>query len=345
VDLDNSKQEKPTLVPLRLSAISDNTHYDIEAETLVGREVECTVSLDSPHISRYHAKIVISNNGAIIEDLNSSNGTFVNGRRIREKTVVSLGDEVRFDNLAFRLTSHESGLSDHTVMVSQITAPVSASAKAEQEKKVETPPQTLAEPVKEKKQEQEKPAAPQSEPSSFPPKPEVSEPPEEENTRILNSEQMRQAAVINEQLVSFKDNGSGPRLVATSAPIRGKVFPLAPNEAEWPLGRAHESQIRVPVKSISRHHVTLFKKNGLFSIRAEEDKKLLVNGQIANESLLKHNDHLQIGTIDFVFRLDESSAPNIQAENEVSTNNTVWILGACTFVFFIALIFIVLISG
>jgi pSer/pThr/pTyr-binding forkhead associated (FHA) protein len=341
VDLDNSKKEKPTLLPLRLSSASEDTHHDIEQETLVGREVECTISLDSPHVSRYHAKIVISNNGAIIEDLNSSNGTFVNGRRIREKTSISLGDEIRFDKLAFRLTSRDSGTSDQTVMVSKITPMPShaldPSPKEEVKKDEKAPPKPEVKPVP--------PAMPVE--KKFPPELPQDEQPEEERTRALSAEQIHQAAAINEQMANFKDSGSGPRLVATSAPIRGKIFQLDTQTAEdsWPLGRANESALRIPVKSISRHHATLFKKNGLFSIRAENDKELLINGRSTVESMLKHNDHLQLGTIDFVFRLDEPSIRIKQSKEEPESNNTAWILGGFTLFFFLILAYIVLASG
>lgn len=336
MDLENSKKEKPTLVPLRLSSTKEDSHHDIEQETLIGREVECTISLDSPHISRYHAKIAITNNGAIIEDLNSSNGTFVNGKRIREKTSISLGDEIRFDHISFRLTSRDSGSSDQTVLVSKITPAPSPAVTKAPEAKIEP---KKKEPVKE----------PENKAPQFPPKPPAPSQTqvEEEHTRTLSPEQIHQAAAINEQLVSFKDSGSGPRLVATSAPIRGKIFQLNTQTAEneWPLGRSNESAIRVPVKSISRHHATLVKKNGLFSIRAENDKELLINGQLTQECMLKHNDHLQLGTIDFVFRLDESQANQNAMDTEVVNNNTIWILSACTFLFFVILVFIVLTSG
>jgi pSer/pThr/pTyr-binding forkhead associated (FHA) protein len=47
--------------------------------------------------SRRHARLTVINNRAWLEDLESKNGTFVNGRRIASRTVLRSGDSVRFD--------------------------------------------------------------------------------------------------------------------------------------------------------------------------------------------------------------------------------------------------------
>ena len=64
-------------------------------ENLVGRSVDCTVRLDSTDVSRRHARIVVTNDAASIEDLASTNGTFVNGKR-SNVSYLSSGDRVRF---------------------------------------------------------------------------------------------------------------------------------------------------------------------------------------------------------------------------------------------------------
>ncbi|WP_096084834.1 FHA domain-containing protein [Agaribacterium haliotis] len=113
------KQEKTQVQPLCLISTKDGSRFELGSETLVGREVECKVLLDSPLISRYHAKLSISERGVLVEDLNSANGTFVNGRRIRDITAVSIGDELCFETQRFRLTSPESGNCDATAMLTR----------------------------------------------------------------------------------------------------------------------------------------------------------------------------------------------------------------------------------
>jgi DNA-binding winged helix-turn-helix (wHTH) protein len=51
-------------------------------ENIVGRDEAANVRLDDPMVSRRHARIVVSGSGALIEDLGSKNGTFVDGQPI-----------------------------------------------------------------------------------------------------------------------------------------------------------------------------------------------------------------------------------------------------------------------
>ncbi len=76
-----------------------------DGETVIGREPEAGVSIDSLHISRRHARIVVSAGRAMLEDLGSKNGTYLNGRRITTPAELTEGDEigVGHDVLAFRL--------------------------------------------------------------------------------------------------------------------------------------------------------------------------------------------------------------------------------------------------
>jgi DNA-binding winged helix-turn-helix (wHTH) protein len=53
-----------------------------EGAHLIGRGDEVSVRLDSSRVSRVHARVTVSGDGVIYEDLGSKNGTFVDGRRI-----------------------------------------------------------------------------------------------------------------------------------------------------------------------------------------------------------------------------------------------------------------------
>jgi len=54
----------------------------VTGENIVGRDEAASVRLDDPVVSRRHARILISGSGALIEDLGSKNGTFIDGRPI-----------------------------------------------------------------------------------------------------------------------------------------------------------------------------------------------------------------------------------------------------------------------
>lgn len=66
-----------------------------EGATTLGRCLDCTVTLPSTTVSRCHARIVLSAGQATLEDLQSKNGTFVNGARIDRVTALTDGDRIR----------------------------------------------------------------------------------------------------------------------------------------------------------------------------------------------------------------------------------------------------------
>lgn len=63
----------------------------------VGRGTECGLRLTEGSPSRLHAKLGVEDNQPWVEDLGSTNGTFVNGVRIAARTALKHGDALRFD--------------------------------------------------------------------------------------------------------------------------------------------------------------------------------------------------------------------------------------------------------
>jgi hypothetical protein len=62
---------------------------------LIGRDPDAAVAIDDPCVSRHHARIVVAAEGAVLEDLDSKNGTWRMGRRIAAPEPLSDGDEFR----------------------------------------------------------------------------------------------------------------------------------------------------------------------------------------------------------------------------------------------------------
>ncbi|AZR72960.1 hypothetical protein BBF96_05860 [Anoxybacter fermentans] len=70
----------------------------------IGRREDNQIMINDPNVSRYHARIVYNNNNWQIEDLNSTNGVFINGKRITISPLKS-GDKICIGStlLKFRL--------------------------------------------------------------------------------------------------------------------------------------------------------------------------------------------------------------------------------------------------
>jgi len=61
----------------------------------IGRKSSCDLVLDDPQISREHARVIVSDASAAIQDLSSGNGVLVNGRRIQGLHRLALGDRIQ----------------------------------------------------------------------------------------------------------------------------------------------------------------------------------------------------------------------------------------------------------
>lgn len=70
---------------------------------VVGRSQDSDLYLKSEDISRQHAIFRCSGDEIFVEDLKSTNGTFVNHKRIKRSTAVKAGDDVYFGDLKFKL--------------------------------------------------------------------------------------------------------------------------------------------------------------------------------------------------------------------------------------------------
>jgi hypothetical protein len=69
--------------------------YDFKQPSIViGREEGVDVLIDNPSVSRRHAEIRLGDNGWVVEDLGSSNGTFIRGTKIQGAQSLGLGDEI-----------------------------------------------------------------------------------------------------------------------------------------------------------------------------------------------------------------------------------------------------------
>ena len=107
-------------VPAPFLFVSREREYSLEeGEWLIGRAADCKVRLDSSTVSRHHARLRIAAGEAVLEDLDSKNGTFVKGRRIDSPTVLENKDRVVFGSAAliFRDTRSQNSTDSLVVRV------------------------------------------------------------------------------------------------------------------------------------------------------------------------------------------------------------------------------------
>jgi FHA domain len=95
------RERKPERGALRLRIIEPaarqgETHA-IDRELTVGRGAGCAIVLgDDTYVSQLHARLFQQNGEGYVEDLGSTNGTYVNGKAIAAATRLRRGDQVQF---------------------------------------------------------------------------------------------------------------------------------------------------------------------------------------------------------------------------------------------------------
>jgi pSer/pThr/pTyr-binding forkhead associated (FHA) protein len=74
--------------------------FPVTGPVAIGRAPECDISVQAEEISRRHALVKPNQDGLSVEDLGSSNGTYINGRRVQQG-FLNPGDELRLDAVRF----------------------------------------------------------------------------------------------------------------------------------------------------------------------------------------------------------------------------------------------------
>ena len=81
---------------------NSGTTYPLNAPiTIIGRDASCDFVISDVVISRQHAKLTLQGGRCLIEDMGSSNGTFINGNRLGSSPVpLAPGDQIQLGNAA-----------------------------------------------------------------------------------------------------------------------------------------------------------------------------------------------------------------------------------------------------
>lgn len=103
-----------------LKLVSEDREYAlVVGDNVIGRSSDVDVVVDSSRVSRRHARITVGDDGAVLEDLGSKNGTFVGDERLEGARRLRHGDEIRLGRelMVFRFTVSEGWtLTEHTAI-------------------------------------------------------------------------------------------------------------------------------------------------------------------------------------------------------------------------------------
>ncbi len=103
----------PTDLPILIAQTGplNGQRWTISETLVIGRDGSCEIIVQDRQVSRYHARIMPSAEGIILEDLGSKNGTYVNGQRVTESVMMQDGDLIQI-----ALAQHFTFLSSDATM-------------------------------------------------------------------------------------------------------------------------------------------------------------------------------------------------------------------------------------
>ena len=93
-------------VPTRLVVVEPKVRkgsaYPITDELTLGRAATCSIGLpDDTFASQLHARVLRRDDGVFLDDLRSTNGSFVNGERVTSMRALTIGDQVQVGSTIF----------------------------------------------------------------------------------------------------------------------------------------------------------------------------------------------------------------------------------------------------
>lgn len=94
------KKEQPQLVVITADR-NVGARYVLSDEVSIGRAANSSVPIDDTYASQQHARIYPSNGAYCVEDLGSTNGTYINGRKISYPLELRVGDRIKIGKTVF----------------------------------------------------------------------------------------------------------------------------------------------------------------------------------------------------------------------------------------------------
>jgi len=99
----SASQPGPVTVMIHTDGAAKPRAMYLATNTVVGRGAECDLRLDDTFVSQEHARIFAKDGSWYVEDLGSTNGTFVNEQRLAAPAMLTGGDRIRVGTTVMEL--------------------------------------------------------------------------------------------------------------------------------------------------------------------------------------------------------------------------------------------------
>ncbi len=290
----------------KLIAVADKQEVVLDEETIVGRSPSCGLAIDYKGLSRQHAKLTWRDEVLVLEDLKSTNGSFVNDRKITEPTPLKSGDIIGFENIQYT-----------------VVLPTKASDEAEEED------------LEAKTQVAQLPEGWWA----------VNNDDDDGMTKAISLEDIQQQAPSTSVKLkeALENLGNKPCLVCTSGKYTSKIFRFNPSKETntWEIGKNAECDVHLDEESLSGNHAQLINEGKRWKlVDVMSTNGTFINGQKTLTSYLASGDSIRLGEIQFKFHSGQVEETT-DAKNDdagATSNNKVMVISAAVFVVTLAVL-------
>jgi len=269
----------------KLIKVSNQREIPIKQDMVLGRQAECDLQLTEGHASRKHAKFFFAEDAVWLEDLNSANGTFVNGAKITGKVKLASGDRLRFDveEFDFRVPSAAPAVDDGKT---QYREPASAVVDAASSGMYKRPgawadPDAMGDGAN--------------------------------KTKFIDPAQLKQminnapaAAAVNTAAID------GPHLHIVSGSRAGLNIKLTVGESgvrEWTIGSQADREVQFQDSGVSALHAKIVNEGERWKVLDQMSANgTYVNGKRSNVSYLTAGDRVRFGPVECIFQTSRAGA-------------------------------------
>ncbi len=249
----------------------------IASSVTLGRKDDCEIIVDCSEVSRHHARITVQEGGLTLEDLGSTNGTVLNGRRLRKPEPLNGGDIIVVGQVHY-LVIPPGNAGNMTILGGRL-------GRVDDNYVVDQPDPNMT-----------------GLRMPFPKPPGWSEQDDFADVKlaarkpldILTERLAREPALVE---------GAAAVLMILSEKNKHTLLPLKDGKQQWTLGRKPGNDVEVSHVTVSSRHAVLTQQAGRWQV---EDKQSTngtrVNRKKIETSPLADGDILRLGKVDLLFK-------------------------------------------
>lgn len=266
-----------------LLSFDEGKEIELGSETIVGRSATCDLAIDNGRLSRQHAKLTLKGKVLVVEDLGSTNGTFVNNQKITSPTPLSDGDTLAFEEVRYKVV---------------IPGPPKPDKPADGE--------IIEEELESKTMVAQLPEGWWA----------VGDEQSDDMTRAISLKDLPADLLdVNTQLDNaLKNSGDKPCLVCMTGNQSGTIFRFnaTKDSNKWEIGKNPDCDVTIDDPSMSANHAQIINEGARWQlVDLMSTNGSFINGNKTLSSYLANDDNIRLGEIQFKFRTGNTTETKV----------------------------------